>query len=62
MCMSTYSPCCVVCVCASLSLIPMLLLLLLQVPGGHGYDHNYVLFGMGPQAKYITRNQAATST
>jgi len=34
----------------------------LQVPGGQGYDHNYVLFGMGPQAKYITRNHAAAST
>lgn len=33
-----------------------------QVPGGQGYDHNYVLFGMGPQAKYITRNHAAAST
>eukprot|EP00775_Hariotina_reticulata_P008395 gene8395-8579_t len=28
----------------------------------NGYDHNYVLFGMGPQARFITRNQAASHT
>eukprot|EP00878_Enallax_costatus_P003704 GHUV01003920.1.p1 GENE.GHUV01003920.1~~GHUV01003920.1.p1 ORF type:complete len:385 (+),score=76.80 GHUV01003920.1:295-1449(+) len=33
-----------------------------QVPGGNGYDHNYVLFGMGPQARFIVRNQAVSST
>lgn len=33
-----------------------------QVPGGEGYDLNYVLFGMGPQAKFITKHQAAAST
>lgn len=27
-----------------------------------GYDHNLVLFGMGPQARFITRNQAVSST
>eukprot|EP00879_Flechtneria_rotunda_P002713 GHRR01002919.1.p1 GENE.GHRR01002919.1~~GHRR01002919.1.p1 ORF type:complete len:377 (+),score=99.27 GHRR01002919.1:235-1365(+) len=31
-----------------------------EVPGG--FDHNYVLFGMGAQAKFITCNQAAAST
>jgi hypothetical protein len=40
----------------------VILFVLSQVPGGEGYDHNYVLFGMGPQAKYIVRNQAAAST
>ncbi|KAF6257191.1 aldose-1-epimerase [Scenedesmus sp. NREL 46B-D3] len=28
----------------------------------NGYDHNLVLFGMGPQARFITRNQAVAST
>jgi aldose 1-epimerase len=31
-----------------------------QVPGG--YDHNYVLFGMGRQAKFIVKAGAASST
>jgi aldose 1-epimerase len=31
-----------------------------QLP--NGYDHNLVLFGMGPQARFITRNQAVSST
>ncbi|CAL8467654.1 g7192 [Coccomyxa elongata] len=30
-----------------------------QVPGG--YDHNYVLFGMGRQAKFIVKNGAASN-
>lgn len=32
-----------------------------QIPGGHGYDHNYVLFRLGPQARFIVRNQAVSS-
>ena len=31
-----------------------------QVPGG--YDHNYVLFGMGRQAKFIVKAGAASNT
>ena len=31
-----------------------------QVPGG--YDHNYVLFGMGRQAKFIVKSGAASNT
>jgi hypothetical protein len=31
-----------------------------QVPGG--YDHNYVLFGMARQAKFIVKNGAASNT
>lgn len=31
-----------------------------DVPGG--YDHNYVLFGLGPQAKYMVKNQMACQT
>lgn len=31
-----------------------------QVAGG--YDHNYVLFGMGRQAKFIVKNGAASNT
>lgn len=27
-----------------------------------GYDHNYVLFGMGPRAKFIVKNGTAGST
>lgn len=27
-----------------------------------GYDHNYVLFGMGPQARFIVHNGIASST
>lgn len=29
-------------------------------PAPGGYDHNYVLFGMGPQAKYICKNGMAS--
>jgi aldose 1-epimerase len=29
-----------------------------QVEGG--YDHNYVLFGMGPQAKFLVKNGMAS--
>ena len=31
----------------------------LEVPGG--YDHSYVLFGMGRQAKFIVKNGAASN-
>ena len=31
-----------------------------QVPGG--FDHNYVLFGMGRQAKFIVKSGAASNT
>ncbi|GFR42234.1 hypothetical protein Agub_g3128 [Astrephomene gubernaculifera] len=33
-----------------------------QVPGAApgGYDHNYVLFGMGPQARFIVKNGMAS--
>jgi hypothetical protein len=34
--------------------------LLAQVEGG--YDHNFVLFSMGPQAKFIARGGMASST
>ena len=34
-----------------------------QVPGGNGYDHNLVLFGLRPQAPFLTRkDQPAAST
>ena len=31
-----------------------------EVPGG--YDHSYVLFGMGRQAKFIVKNGAASNS
>ncbi len=33
-----------------------------QVPGAPpgGYDHNYVLFNQGPQARFITKNGQAS--
>ncbi|KAF8061163.1 hypothetical protein HT031_004625 [Scenedesmus sp. PABB004] len=31
-----------------------------QVPGG--YDHNFVLFGLGPNARFIVKDHAAAST
>ena len=31
-----------------------------EVPGG--YDHSYVLFGMGRQAKFIVKNGAACNS
>ena len=32
----------------------------LEVPGG--YDHSFVLFGMGRQAKFIVKNGAASKS
>lgn len=31
-----------------------------EVPGGGGYDHNFVLFGLGKQAKFATNVGAAS--